>query len=172
MDTNQFHYALSVVVAAHIGAEPLRCWRNAALATLTFPRLFDGGIYVEGWIVVARTTTIGIIEHGWCVSPLAGIIDPSVVLTEQRDQPVIYIPGFELTRANLLQSLSGKTVPLVCNSHYGKDGMGHPGYKQSYEQALQHAQDLMQKRHLSEDALHISTRDPQRGVTIIELKEL
>lgn len=167
MNTDQFHYALSVVIAVTIGAEPLRCWRNAVLAMLTFPEVFASGTYVEGWIVLPRTGRIEIAEHGWCLSPEVGIVDPSLVLIEKHDQPMHYFPGFELPGESLPQQLAGKTVPLVCNSHYGRDGMEHPGYKQSYERAWQCACDLARERHLPQTAITVSTRDTKRGLTIV-----
>jgi hypothetical protein len=167
METNEIHYALSVLVAASIGAEPLRCWRNAVLAMLEFPGLFASGAYVEGWIVVPREQGITIIEHGWCTSPEAGIVDPSIVLIEDRDQSVIYFPGFELSGERLSQRIAGKTVPLVCNSRYGRDGMRHQGYKQSYEKARQYARNLARERHLPRTAITVNTRDSKRGLTII-----
>lgn len=162
------HAALSIGVAVLIEAEPLRCWRNAALATLQFPGLFALGAYVEGWIVVPRTQEIAIVEHGWCTSPEAGIVDPSIVLIEKREQPVFYFPGFELSGSSVAQHIAGKTVPLVCNSQYGRDGMGHHGYKHSYEQAWQCAHKLARERHLPQTAVHVSTRDTRRGLTIIK----
>jgi hypothetical protein len=122
---------------------------------------------VEGWMVIPRTHDIEIVEHGWCTSPDVGIVDPSIVLIEKREQPVFYYPGFELPGDRLPLHLAGKTVPLVCNSHYGRDGMGHPGYKQSYEKAWQHACDLAQERNLPQTAITISTRDTRRGLTIV-----
>ncbi len=168
MDTDVIHAAFSIGVAVLIKAEPLRCWRNAVLATLQFPGLFALGAYVEGWIVVPRTQEIAIVEHGWCTSPEAGIVDPSIVLIEKREQPVFYFPGFELAGSSLAQHIAGKTVPLVCNSQYGRDGMRHHGYKHSYEQAWLCAQNLARERHLPQTAIHVSTRDTRRGLTIIK----
>ena len=168
MDTNLLHYELSVEVALAIKAEPLRCWKNAALAVLTFPRLFALGTYDEGWIVVPRNQVIAIIEHGWCTSPEIGIVDPSIVLIESREQPVTYFSGLEIPGGKLHQYISGKTIPLVCNSHYGRDGMRHKGYKQSYDKAWQWAQKLAQERQLPQNAIKVSTRDGKRGLTLIK----
>lgn len=167
MNEMRVHSTLSVIVALAIGAEPLRCWRNAALAALSFPKIFAEGSYVEGWTVIPREQFIEIVAHGWCSSPDVGIVDPSLVF-ERPDQPIWYFPGFELPGGKVAQHIAGKTVPLVCNSQYGSDGMGHLGYKQSYNQAWRLAQELATERSLPQDAIKVSSRDrTRRGFTII-----
>lgn len=160
-------YDLSVEVALVIGAESLRCWRNAALAVLLLPELFAFGTYVEGWIAVPREKMIEIVEHGWCVAPDHGIVDPSVVLTEKRDQPVFYFPGRELASDELRRLLAGSTLPLVCHSQYGDNGMGHSGYKQAYDKAWRQAKELATQKRLPACAINVSTRNPRRGITVI-----
>ena len=167
MEGHRSNYALSVLIAIAIRAEPLRCWRNAALTVLTFPTVFTGGAYVEGWIVIPRAHMVEIVEHGWCVSPSVGILDPSLVFIETRDQPVFYFPGFEFPGNNVSQSIAGKTIPLVCNTNYGSDGMGHHRYKQSYEQAWQQACEEAQERRLPQSAIKVSRHTIKHGLTHI-----
>lgn len=167
MDQNRLHATISKVIAAAIGARPLQCWRNAALAVLQFPELFATGHYIEGWIVLPKSDGIEVVEHGWCQSPLLGIIDPSIVLIEDQDQPVFYFPGFELSGKTLASRLAGKTVPLVCNTEYGHDGMGHQGYRHSYEQAQRQARNLAHQQQLPPSAIFLSTRSTTCELTTV-----
>ena len=168
MDTNsvQLDYPLSKAIAVSVGAEQFRCWRNAALAILLLPDLFTSGVYIEGWIVLPRETIIEICAHGWCTA-FGKILDPSIVMIEEQEQAMYYFPGLELQRRQLESSLHGSTLPLVCNSHYGRDGMAHTRYKEAYENAWQKAQELA-KEYQSPPAIRVNTRASGRGVTIIE----
>lgn len=165
MNENSLDYAGSAALAVAIKAQPQRCWRNAALAVLTVPAL-TLATYVEGWIVLARAYAIDIRAHGWCRVPGGGIVDPTLVLHEGCNQPVTYFPGVEYSRHSLRQELPGQTVPLVCNTHYGEDGMGHMGYHMAYEQAWQTARAEAARRHLPATAIQMSTRDATRGITM------
>ena len=168
MDTQSYEYDLSVHVARRIRAEPYRCWRNAVVAIVLFPELFGHGCYVEGWIVLLGETSVEIVEHGWSASG-EKIVDPSLVLVKKRGQPTFYFPGLVLPSALLVQSLQGKTLPLVCHSTYGEDGMGHRAYKNAYERAWQRAQDLAREQQFPETAILVSRRNTQcRGVTVID----
>ena len=160
-------YALSLIIAHSIHAEPFRCWRNAALAVLLFPELFAAGTYDEGWIVIPRASSIEIREHGWCTSPDLGILEPSLVLVEAWEQPLFYFPGLTLAGQDLASQIAGQILPRVCHSHYGPDGMGHPGYKQSYEQAWKRARELADERQLPSTAITVQTRSTRKGFTII-----
>lgn len=164
---DRYHYPLSASVARLVGAEPYRCWRNAALAVILLPELFACGRYVEGWAVIPREREIQVTEHGWCLTPGHRIVDPSSVLTEERDQPIVFFPGSELSRPALCTFISGRTLPLVCHAQYGDDGMGHPGYKRGFEEALQFARELARSRGLPQSAIAILKRNPTRGVTVI-----
>lgn len=174
MQRMHLNVSFSLRAAAAIAAEPARCWRNAVLVVLTFPPLFAEGTYVEGWIVVQRANSIEIVEHGWCRSPLAGIVDPTIVLRpsillmDSWPQAITYFPGFELPGKQIKEHVAGKTVPLVCHSQYGQDGMQHPGYKRSYEQAYQHARKLAGEQGLPATAITVSKRTGRVGVTIVE----
>jgi hypothetical protein len=161
------HYLCSLLVAEATGAEPLRCWRNAAFAVVLLPDLFSRGSYVEGWIVVPRKKVIEIIEHGWSLLPDLGIIDPSVVLIEPWNQPIFYFPGYVLSRDQLSRLLPGSTLPLVCYSYYGSDGMRHHGYRRVYQQAWQQARHLAKKMRLPRSAIKVSRKDARREVTIV-----
>jgi hypothetical protein len=134
------------------------------------PRIFALGAYVEGWIVVPRTQEIAIVEHGWCTSPEAGIVDPSIVLIEKREQPVFYFPGFEFAGSSVAQHIAGKTVPLVCNAQYGRDGMW--GIRDINAATNRHgcAHKIWRESgtFLRQTAIHVSTRDTKRGLTIIK----
>ena len=163
----RYDYTLSVGVAVVIGAELYRCWRNAALAVLLLPELFPSGTYVEGWIVVPRQKIIEIIEHGWCKTSDQRIVDPTIVLMEDRDQRVFYFPGSELSRDALGRSLPGSTLPLVCHSEYGKDGMQHAGYRLGFAEARKQAGELAEELRLPRSAIKVSSRDPRRGITLI-----
>lgn len=166
MDT-MYDYRFSVKVAYIIGAEPRRCWRNAALAVTLLPRLFAEGFYIEGWMVVPREKIIAVIEHGWSTVPGLGVVDPTVVLTEKPTQPIFYFPGYTLSRSQLSEILSGSKLPLVCHSQYGNDGMQHSSYQQAYHQALQRAQDIAKENHLPQTAIKVSRRDSRLGVTVM-----
>jgi hypothetical protein len=168
---NQNNYLFSLLVAEAISAEPLRCWRNAAFAVMFLPDLFSRGSYVEGWIVVPRKKIIEIIEHGWSIMPDLGIIDPSVVLIEKRGQPISYFPGYTLSRDLLSNLLPGSTLPLVCHSNYGSNGMEHHGYHNAYQQAWQRARRLAEKKQLPRTAIKVSRRDSRREVSIIIERE-
>lgn len=155
-------------MAARIDAHPQRCWRNAALAVTVFPPLTG---YVEGWMVLLRRRTIEIVEHGWCTLADGEIVDPSLVLAERKGQPVIYFPGNTLSKDELARQLPGSIVPLVCHTQYGKDGMGHSGYRQAYQDAWQQARGEAEKRHLPDSAIHERRRTSQRGMTLLERKK-
>lgn len=164
---DHYEYELSGTIADIIGAEPLRCWRNAALAVMLLPELFAFGRYVEGWIVIPREKRIEIVEHGWCTLPNRSIVDPSILLIEKRDQHISYIPGYVLSRGMLSCLLPGSTLPLICHTHYGDDGMRHKGYQQAYHNAWQQALDLAQEKELSQAAIAVRTRDRRQGVTVV-----
>ena len=167
MNGKYYDYDLSVVVAGRIGAEPLRCWRNAAIAVFLLSDLFAAGLYVEGWIVAPRERSIVIIEHGWSVIPDREIIDPTIVLTENQSQTISYFPGYVLSRDQLCDLLSGSTLPLVCHSYYGDDGMKHRGYQEAYNQAWEHARKLAKENHLPQTAIKVSGRDSRQGITLV-----
>jgi len=169
MESKELHYELSVMIARVIRAEPLRCWRNAALALLSLPQLFSSGTYVEGWIVIPKERNIVVCEHGWTMLPEGGVVDPSIVLLERPDQPLFYFPGFELSQERLSQHIAGKILPLVCHSQYGEDGMGHRDYAQSYTRACQCARELADTLHLPQEAIQTSSRDQRLGWTVIGL---
>jgi hypothetical protein len=163
----EMQYEISLLVAFAIGAEPLRCWRNAALAVLEFPNL----TYVEGWIVIPGKESIKVVEHGWCTSPTFGIIDPSLVLLEEQE-PASYFPGFEIDGHEFLLRMlrstpDGRVLPLMCHAQYGEDGMGHEGYKQAYDKAWQRAREVAQERQLPSSAINVSTRSGQLGYTVV-----
>lgn len=157
----------SMMLGICTGTEPYRCWRNAVVALLSCATLLEEPQYVEGWIVLPRTTTITIIEHGWIASG-SHIFDPSIWLVESRAQPVFYFAGFSLSATEVPQRLHGKILPTVCNSDYGKDGLLHPGYKNAYQQAWQCAQEQAHEKHLLESAIVVSAqRTPTGTATLI-----
>ena len=161
----QLNPEISLLTAMVIDAEPFQCWRNAMLAVLRVPELFT---YVEGWIVIPRRQSIGIVEHGWCTASTFGIIDPSIVLLDVPEQEVRYFPGFEIVGHDFLSRIPGQVLPLVCNAQYGEDGMGHKGYKQAYDDAWLHARELAQERQIPLSAISVSTRsDNIAGITIV-----
>jgi hypothetical protein len=155
---------LSLAMALIIGAEPFQCWRNAMLVVLQFPEF----TYVEGWIVLPGKQSITIMEHGWSISPMFRIVDPSIVLLEVREQEARYFPGFEIAGHEFLLRIPGQVLPFVCHAQYGEDGMGHEGYKQAYDNAWQYARELAQERQLPLSAISVSTRsDNIAGITIV-----
>ncbi len=151
---------LSFLVAYHVQAQPYRCWRNAALAVHLLPEVFaDGGMYVEGWIVLPRQHYLAIIEHGWCQLADGTIVDPSILLVEQPSQRIFYAAGLTLTPEQVQEQLPGAVLPLVCHSDYGRDGMQYAGYQQAYEQAWHQAHTLAAHMGLPETAIRCSKRD-------------
>jgi hypothetical protein len=165
MKRTQYHRSL--VLAALIGAQPFRCWRNAALTMILFPKLFERGTYVEGWLVIPRSHRVDLVEHGWVTLPEVGILDPSLVLIEDPEQPVLSYPGFEIPGNRFAHEVDRHIFPLVCNSQDGKHGMGHRGYRESYRLARQRAQQLAQQRHLPPSSVSVRTKGGKREMTII-----
>ena len=165
--SNRYEYPLSEGVAIAIQAEPYRCWRNAALAVILLPELFACGWYVEGWAVAPRASLIEVFAHGWGLTPGRRIVDPTSVLTEDRDQPLAFFPGRELSRPSLCSLISGSTLPLICHSQYGDDGMGHPGYKQAFDEAMKYARLLAVSQRLPQSDITVLERDRRRGMTVI-----
>jgi hypothetical protein len=156
-------YDLSLLVAGAIDARPRRCWRNAALSVL----LLGITTYIEGWIVVPQQRRIVLLEHGWSVTHEGHIVDPTIVLTEPEEQPVFYFPGYMLHAHSLPARLAGQTLPLVCHSRYGADGMRNPRYRKAYRRAYTRAWQLARANNLSSTAILVNKRDPQVGVTYI-----
>jgi hypothetical protein len=151
----------SLWLATAVEAKPLRCWRNAALAVVRFPDVFVGGSYIEGWIVLPRSREIILVEHAWCTLSDNRRLDPSLVLVEKPAQPVFFFAGLEIASADLLSRIQGQTLPLVCHSDYGEDGMQHPGYRQAYLDAWDAARRLAEAAHLSEEAIIVGSRNDQ-----------
>lgn len=164
---HRVHYALSVLVAQAIGTEPMRCWRNAALAVKLLPEVFADGCYIEGWLVVPREKSIELVEHGWALLPSGELVDPSIVLTEKPNQPAYYFAGYTRSRSQLTTLAPGDTLPLVCHSVYGDDGMNHSRYQQAYAAAKQRARELAHEHRLPESAINEYRRTQQRGMTMI-----
>ncbi|HZO71010.1 MAG TPA: hypothetical protein VFB60_02340 [Ktedonobacteraceae bacterium] len=164
---HRFHFALSVQAARAIGAEPRRCWRNALLSIMLLPEIFADGRYVEGWLVVPKETRLEIVEHGWLQLPSRELVDPSLVLTEKPDQPACYFAGYTLSRSRLAALAPGGTLPLVCHSIYGDDGMSHREYRHAYTAAWQRARELAHKHQLPESTINEYRRTEARGMTLI-----
>lgn len=167
ISAHRFHYALSVLVARTIGAEPYRCWHNAFLSIMVLPEVFADGSYVEGWFVVPKETSIEIVEHGWLQLPSGELVDPSVVLTEKPDHPACYFAGYTLSRSQLAALAPGSTLPLVCHSTYGDDGMSHAQYQRAYTMAWQRARELAYQHQLPESAIKEYRRTEARAMTLI-----
>lgn len=163
-----YDYWLSVMVAIIVEARPLCCWRNAALAVLSLPELFEGGQYVEGWTIFVSERSIRVLEHGWSMTHDHRIVDPSLILLEEEANSIEYFSGAIYTRDQLQQTIGGAILPLICYAGYGNDGMGHPGYKAAYERAFQHALDKAHELQLDVTAIQILTRQENvLGVTIL-----
>jgi hypothetical protein len=89
------------------------------------------------------------------------------VLTEPKEQPVFYFPGYTLDAERLPARLAGQTLPLVCHSRYGADGMRYTRYRKAYRRAYVQAWQLAQANNLPSTAILVNKRDPQVGVTYI-----
>lgn len=161
-----YDHDISIAAAALVGAEAYRCWRNAVLIMLVLSEWLPFAQYIEGWIVVPREGSIEIFEHGWIVDG-ERIIDASIVLIEDQSQHVYYFPGVCLGRKQLYRQLHGSTLPLVCHSQYGADGMAHREYKEAYEQAWQKARELATEKQIAQSAIQVGGRDPLIGITAI-----
>ena len=125
---------LSRQIAMAIDAQPNHCAANAWRALITFPDLFQAnGRLVEGWFVIETADRVVMNEHVWC--ELGGqIVDPSVLFLVSDATPVWYFSG--LTRSwEETEALEGELFPHVRFEGYGKDGLGHPGYKAAREAA-------------------------------------
>jgi hypothetical protein len=137
-------YALSLMIALHIGARWGHCYENAYPAFFAFPELFEpGGFLVEGWVVFEDDKRVVLFEHGWCMCG-EHIIDPTIVLNVAPDQPLYFFPGVFRGRAEL-EALENELFPHVRFDSYGDDGMGHPGYRAAYDAAQQQARALVTK---------------------------
>jgi len=170
MKSNAMPYdeRLSALVALLVEARPLCCWRNAALAVFQLPEFFEGGHYVEGWMVFVGEQSLRLIEHGWAVTHDHRIVDPSIILLEEEASSIEYFSGAAYTRDQLQYSLAGAILPLICDAGYGNDGMGHPGYKAAYERAFQRALEKAHELQLDVTAIQVLTRQENvLGVTIL-----
>lgn len=116
-------------------------------------------------VVLPRQQRVDIIEHGWCC--VETILHPSLVLVEPPTQLAFYFSGMQLTRDDLLDLLPGKVLPLVACASYGRDGMGHQGYRQAYENAWAYARKLAQERNIPLKSITVVGRTPAVEVTRI-----
>jgi len=137
-------YALSALIAAQVGTRPHHCYENAYPTFFAFPQLFEPhGLFIEGWIVFVHQDAVVLMEHGYLMSG-AHIIDPTIVLEVEFDEPLYYFPGVIRDRDGL-EKLENEFFPHVRFEEYGDDGMAHPAYRLAYEAALRKATSLATK---------------------------
>src|SRR5437667_10626788 len=81
-------YAISLLIAEHLGAVWGHCYENSYPAFFACPTLFEpDGLFIEGWIVFEYNNEIVLMEHGWLMSGHQ-IIDPTSVLVLELGQPL------------------------------------------------------------------------------------
>lgn len=68
--------ALSMDVAARVGAKPKRCYANAMLAVQVLPEMADA-YYVEGYAMLSGRLRGVSIEHAWVEMADGRIVDPT-----------------------------------------------------------------------------------------------
>ncbi len=138
---NVLNYDLSVKVAELIHAQKYRCWYNAYDALLQLPGPFFFSRYVEGWLVIPKEHEVLVIEHGWIEHSNGQIVDPSIVLLEERGQRMDYFSGIQLDRSQI-QDLQGVLLPVARLLSPKKDGLGYPDYKAAYDAAMRRAEEF------------------------------
>lgn len=132
-------YSLQALQRIH--AVPNCCFDNAWKTFRSFPDTFRHGRFVEGWIVFDMEHEVVLNEHGWCELADGRIVDPSILLLVDPEQPVYYFLG--VTRSwedieALLREDEGKDILLPhvrFDGKYGADGLGHPSYRAAHEAA-------------------------------------
>jgi hypothetical protein len=140
-------YQLSGLVALASGAVPHCCASNAWRALICLPQIFfPCGEYIEGWIAYETQERVKVVEHCWCELAMDGlrrILDPSIVFLVEEGQPVWYFPGVRRSWRET-ELLEGEWFPHVLFESYGKDGLGHPGYRAAHDEAIAQGRALAQ----------------------------
>ncbi len=139
---NRLDYELSVKVASLIKAKEYRCWYNACKAITLLPGMFFFASYTEGWLVVPKEHEIQVIEHGWITRTDRCVVDPSVVLLEEKGQYLAYFPALHFSWSQVQALPEGIPLPLAHLLSPTKDELGDPDYRAAYDAALAHAEQL------------------------------
>ncbi len=158
-DVLSFH--LSHWASIVTDAVPNRCFDNAWRTFCSFPEIFFKGKFVEGWIVFDLDTEVVLNEHGWCQLPNGTIVDPSVLLLVEPDQPVYYFSGVERDWAEMKVLINEeKELPYVrFDGKHGEDGLGHPVYKAAYETAREKMYHLANATHPPKKMTFLTAQD-------------
>lgn len=138
---NELDYELSVHVAGLIDAQEYRCWYNACKAIMQLPGLFLFASYTEGWLVVPKEE-IQVIEHGWVSLPWGRIVDPSIVLLEEKGQEMFYFPALHFSWSQVQALPKGVLFPLAHLISPTDHELGDPDYRAAYDRALEYAESL------------------------------
>ena len=154
-------YVLSALIAAQLRTRPHHCYENAYPTFFAVPQLFEPyGLFIEGWIVFIHQDAVVLMEHGYLMSG-THLIDPTIVLEVDFDEPLYYFPGVIREREEL-EKLENEFFPHVRFEEYGDDGMAHPAYRAAYEAARQKALSLatggktvkeVRAKHLTQEEL-------------------
>ena len=86
-----FDYVLSASIAERIHALPKACWANALTAFRTQNEL-QNAWHVEGWAVPLDHPMP--IEHGWVETEKGIIVDPTLAVIQDEDNPDCYYRYF------------------------------------------------------------------------------
>jgi len=165
-------YRLSGLVALASGAVPHCCATNAWRALICLPQVFyPRGEYVEGWIAYETEECVKVVEHCWCeliMDRLRRILDPSIVFLVGEAQPVFYFPGVRRSWQETEQ-LEGEWFPHVLFESYGKDGLGHPGYRAAHDEAIARGRQLsLATAPPKELAVHTAQYVPEEVLAALE----
>jgi hypothetical protein len=153
------NYDLSLIFALAVEAQPHLCWTNAANTVIAFPGFFDGGSYVEGWMVLCRRQ-VELVEHGWCELPDGSIIDPSIVFLAKEHVKAEYFPGVRLSRKEVIELYNTMLPHVRHTGAYGYDGFGHPDYRRAYEKAETYARSYAQATSAGDIKIYRMEYDP------------
>lgn len=135
-------YVMSKFIASQLRTRPHHCYENAYPSFFDVPELFNpDGLFIEGWIVFVHEDIVVLMEHGFLMSRTGHLIDPTIVLEVDFDEPLSYFPGV-IRKREELEKLENEFFPHVRFEEYGDDGMAHPAYHAAYEAALQKANSL------------------------------
>jgi hypothetical protein len=176
-----FQYEASRIVAHASRAQWGHCYESAFRAFFRFPKnFFPSGTFIEGWAVFETDDDVVLLEHGWLVSNTGDLIDPTMVLVLDHDDPITHFPGVARGWTEM-ECLEHEWFPHVQFETYGSDGMGHPAYKAAYEAACRHAQARVERTGkrlhevraaLVEDAPSKEHEQEEIEIAIVDLSSL
>jgi hypothetical protein len=157
---------LSLQAIVKTAALPNHCFDNAWRTFFTFPEVFTDGWLVEGWLVFDLEDEVILTEHGWTELRGGAIVDPSILLLVEFDQPVYYFPGVRRGWEEMLVlTREQKALPYVrFDGEHGADGLGHPAYKAAHDAARQKVLQLAHMTTPPKKMTHLALQDYEPDV--------